>query len=97
MFLFVSVFTRFVYDGSSSENAAASGAKLFVRIANAYWSLPFVTGCFVWDVVAVPDPTLFYIFSEQIKTIIMVCSEVSSSDQSTDLLVLYRDQSTDLL
>ena len=62
IFLFVSVIILFVYDSDRYGTAATFGKELFM--ITIYWlhSLLFVIGGFLWYVLAVPAPLLFYIF-----------------------------------
>ena len=62
IFLFVSVIIAFVYDSDRYGTAATFGKEFFM--ITTYWlhSLLFVIGGFVWYVLTVPAPPLFYIF-----------------------------------
>ena len=62
VFLFVSVIIRFIYDSDQYGTAATCGEKILMTTTYGFQPLLFVMGGFVWDVLAVPDIPLFYIF-----------------------------------
>ena len=62
IFLFCSVIILFVYACDRYGTAATSGEDFFMTTTYGFQSLPFAIGGFVWDVLAVPDPSLLLCF-----------------------------------